>query len=264
MNKRAHVFAAIIWLLSVVTVSGQVGFTMPTFTNTSTGQNLDFPVTVVNFDTVFSIQYVIQWDPQVLKFTGLSKPNNPLGIVDSVCFNLAEAPQGIIRFRWFNTFSPKTLADGADIFHLEMKVLSADGTSTPVSFTELPPITYYEVVRGPGNQFYNLSNSLITNGLVVVGTVPVNEPSDAELMALKTAPNPFSDQVSITFDVAESGPARFYITDLAGRICYDEKKYLNSGRNGTVIANGVFPAKGLYFVHVLSGDRHAVQPIVYQ
>jgi hypothetical protein len=264
MNKRAHVFAAILWLLSVVTVYGQVGFTMPTFTNTSTGQNLDVPVTVVNFDTVFAIQYVIKWNPQVLEFTGLTKPNNPLSIVDSLCFNLAEAPQGIIRFRWFNTSSPKTLADGADIFHLQMKVIGVDGTSTPISFTELPPITYYEVVRGPGNQFFNLSNSLITNGLVVVGTVSVNGPSDAEWMALKAAPNPFSDQVSIAFDVAESGPVQYYITDVAGKICYSEKKYLNSGRNGTVIANGVFPAKGLYFVHVLSGGRHAVQPIVYQ
>ena len=264
MSKRTHVLAAAIWLLSIVTVFGQVGFSLPTFTNTATGQTLDMPVTVVNFDTVFAVQYVIQWNPQVLEFSGISKPNNPLGIVDSLCFNLAEAPQGIIRFRWFNTFSPKTLADATDIFHLNMKVVGNNGANSSVIFTELPPTTYYEVVRGPGNQFFNLSNSLITNGLVVVGMVPVDEPSGSYSLDVLAAPNPFSDQVTLSYDLPESGDTRVFVTDITGKICYDENKYLVRGRNGTVIANGVFPAKGMYFVHLLSGSIHAVQPIVYQ
>jgi hypothetical protein len=262
MIKRAHVFAAILWLLSSFSVQAQPGFSLPTLLGTTTGQNLDMPITVVNFDTVFAIQYVIQWDPQVLKFTGLSKPNNPLNIVDSLCFNLLEAPQGIIRFRWF-VATPKTLADGTDIFHLEFKVISANGTASQVNFTEIPPTTYYEVVRGPGNQFFYLNNSPITNGLVVVGTIDAPEQPVAPV-ALSVAPNPFSGDLNLSFDMPESGDARLFITDLTGKICYDEKKYLNQGTSGTVIANGVFPAKGMYFVHLATSDQHFVQSIVFQ
>ncbi len=264
MIKRSHVFAAMLWLLTSFTVQAQPGFSLPTFLGTTTGQNINMPVTVVNFDTVFAIQYVIQWNPQVLKFTGLSKPNNPLSIVESVCFNLMEATQGTIRFRWFNSASPKTLADGADIFHMEFKVISGNGTATEVRFTELPPVTYYEVVRGPGNQFFTLLNSPITNGIITVGTVDAPEQQPEAATTIIAAPNPFSEQLNLQLDAPESGQSRLFVTDISGKVLYDEKIYLNRGRNGTVIANGVFPAKGMYFVHLTTGGHHTVQPIVFQ
>lgn len=260
---KGHLFAwsAVVCLFFTTSVYAQVGVSLPTFTNTDPGQVLEMPVTVVNFDTVFSVQFVVQWDPAVLEFQSVVHPNNPLAIVDSLCFNLLEAGEGIIRFRWYSTL-PKTLPDGADVFRLKMKVIGAIGTSTNVAFTELPPVTYFEIVRGPGSQFYTLATALLTQGAVSVGVVSANEPGAS--LSLKATPNPFSISTQIQFDLPESGVAHIWVTDLAGKIIFSEKKYHNRGINGTVIANTELRSKGLYFVHVTTAGTHAVQPIVFQ
>jgi hypothetical protein len=265
MIKRSHVLAAFLWLSSFFMANAQVGFNLPTFTGVNPGTVLDMPMRVVNFDTVISVQFVIQWDPAVLKFVGLSQPTNPLSIVDSICFNFNEAQEGIIRFRWYSPGAPRTLADSVDIFHIQMRAIGGNGTATPVAITELPPQTVFEVARMPGPQFYNLSTALITSGAVSIGTVSSTEATGAAAqIRIEATPNPFTEQINLTFDLPSGGETQCTITDVNGKICYQEKKYLEQGRTGTVIANGVFPARGLYFVHIANGAFHAVQPIVYQ
>ena len=261
--KRTHVLAAVIWLLSLVSVFGQVGFSLPSFTNTAAGQQLDVPVTVVNFDTVFSIQYVLQWNPAVLEFQSITKPNNPLGIVDSACFNLTEAAAGQIRFRWYSTF-PRTLIDGADLFHMNLKVIGANGTSSSIIFTEIIPITYFEVVRGPGNQFFNLSQALITNGSVGVGMPSSVDAPSGQTIKTAVAPNPFSDFTRIQFELTQRGSVRLMLTDVAGKICYETNEILDRGQHEKVVLSSNLPAKGMYYVHLFSADAHTVRAIVAQ
>jgi Cohesin domain/Secretion system C-terminal sorting domain len=262
-KKRTCVLVAFLWLLSFGTSWSQVGLKLPTYTNTSNGDQLDLPVTVVNFDTVFSLNMVIKWDPQVLEFQSLSFPANPLNLMDTTHFGLSQAvSDGILRMFWY-TLNPRTLLDGKDIFHMNMKVIGQNGNSTKVEFTELPPVTYFEIVRGPGNQFFNLNTALLTQGYVGVGTVSDNEVPNSEI-SISAAPNPFSEQIFIGFDLQNSGETQLMITDVTGKICFEEKKYLNSGRNGTVIANTDLPAKGMYFVHLLTATGHTVHPIVFQ
>lgn len=261
MIKRSLVLVAALWLLNSVHLSGQPGFSFPSFTNTDTGQYLDFPVQVVNFDSVFSIQFVIKWDPQVLEFQAVEHLVNPLNIVDSICFNLTEAPMGLIRFRWYSS-SYKTLSDNVAIYKLKMKVVGQDGSSTVVRFTEQLPLTYFEVVRGPGNQFFNQNTALLTNGNVTVGTVSNKEISD--VAQLPAAPNPFVYSTIIQVVAEKDQVSRLYITDVSGKICYEEKKYLNYGITGIEIANTQLRGKGMYFVHLVTEDAHIVQSIVYQ
>lgn len=262
MIKRSLVLVAALWLLNSVHLSGQPGFSFPSFNNTDTGQYLDFPVGVVNFDSVFSIQFVVKWDPQVLEFQAVEHLVNPLNIVDSLCFNVAEAPAGLIRFRWYSA-SYKTLADNVAIFKLKMKVVGPDGSSTLVRFTEQLPTTYFEVVRGPGNQFFNQNTALLTNGTVTVGTVSNNDISK-EAQQMQVAPNPFVYSTTIRVTTEKEQLSRLYITDLSGKICHEEKKYLNYGITGIEIANTQLRGKGMYFVHLVTEDAHLVQPIVYQ
>ena len=265
MFIRSYVLVAILWLFSLASSFGQVGFTLPSYSNTNTGDVLDFPVKVVNFDSVFSMQYVMRWDPQVLEFQSLDHVPNPLGIVDSLCFNLTQAGQGIIRFRWFSTLY-KTLSNETAIYSLKMKVVGGNGTGSSLYFTELPPVTYFEVVRGASNQIFNLNQppqALITNGQVTVGMVSGFEPNSTASSVL-IFPNPFSSSFSISYESSSEDEALVYITDLFGKLIFEEKKYPNLGRVGMEIANVQLPGKGTYFLHVVQGDVHAVRPIVYQ
>jgi hypothetical protein len=147
-----------------------------------------------------------------------------------------------------------------------MKVVGGNGTGSSLYFTELPPVTYFEVVRGASNQIFNLNQppqALITNGQVTVGMVSGFEPNSTASSVL-IFPNPFSSSFSISYESSSEDEALVYITDLFGKLIFEEKKYPNLGRVGMEIANVQLPGKGTYFLHVVQGDVHAVRPIVYQ
>jgi hypothetical protein len=261
MTKRSLVLATAVWLLSFFSLSAQVGFSMPTVTNTVTGQQVNLPVSVINFDTVLTAQFVIWWDPQVIQFEGIEHQPNPLSLVDSVRFNQNETAQGFLYFTW-EKFSGLTLADGTVIFTLNMKVIGANGTSTNVVFTEAPPTLYFEVVRNPGGQVFNINTALLTQGFVGVGTVDAPE-QQATFSNLLVAPNPFSAATTATFSLTEAAPVRCWVTDVTGRICFEEIRQWPAGRNGTVIDNTLLHAHGLYFLHLSTGQEHVVRPIVF-
>lgn len=263
MIKRSHVFAVCIGLLYCTSLFGQVGFSLPTYTNTNNGDNLNFPVSVVNFDSVFSIQFVIQWNPDVLEFQSVEHLVNPLNIVDSVCFNLLEAQSaGVIRFRWYTSSSYKTLPNAAAIFTLKMRVVGEDGMFTPVAFTELPPITYYEVVRGAPNQFFNLNNSLLTNGKVTVGLVGSDEPQDI-FSGISIAPNPVTTGTVLRFFTTDSNDAFYSVTDVTGKAVLSSVFSTQPGLNEVPLNTSGFGSPGVYYLHLWSGATSFTRAIYY-
>lgn len=260
MIKHSLVLAVCLGLLYSPSLFGQVGFSLPTYTNTSTGQNLDFPVSVVHFDSVFSIQFVIQWNPDVLEFKGIEHLVNPLAIVDSSCFNLSEVSEGFIRFRWYSS-SYKTLQNTTAVFTLKMQVVGLNGTSSPISFTELPPVTYFEIVRGVNNQFFFLNTALLTNGSVSVGIVGNEEPGMST--AIKVFPNPFSSTATLTFDMPRAGNVLWRITDALGRIVQEESFEAQQGRNEVLINQAALFHNGVYYIQLLTDQQRIVHPVIF-
>lgn len=264
MIKRSHVLAVCIGLLYCSSLFGQVGFSLPTYTNTNNGDNLNFPVSVVNFDSVFSIQFVIQWNPEVLEFQSVEHLVNPLNIVDSVCFNLLEAQSnGYIRFRWYTFSTYKTLPNASAIFTLKMRVIGEDGMYTPVTFTELPPVTYYEVVRGASpNQFFNLNNSLLTNGRVNVGIVGSNEPQDI-FSGVSVTPNPVTTGTVVRFSTTENSDAFYRVTDVNGKAILSSGFSTQPGLNEIPLNTSGFGSPGVYYLHLWSGAASFTRAIYY-
>ena len=262
MNKRSLVLVACLGLLYFPSLFGQVGFSLPSYTNTSTGQNLDFPVSVVHFDSVFSIQFVIQWNPSILEFQGIEHLVNPLNIVDSSCFNLLETSQGFIRFRWYSS-SYKSLQNTATIFTLKMKVIGLNGTVSPVVFTELPPVTYFEIVRGKNNQFFFLNTAMLTNGSVTVGTVDSEEPATVFAGDLSIAPNPFSASATLAFEMPQSDEVKLRITDALGRIVHQADFQVQQGHNEVQLNGTALVNNGIYYIHLLTDRQQVVRPVIF-
>jgi hypothetical protein len=266
MTKRIPVLAAMLWLLPSYAIFAQISFVWPTVTNTMTNQELDLPLTVVNFDNVVSIQFTIQWNPSVVAFQDLEFGDNPLNLIDSIRFNVSDVSQGIIRFRWNgDIMNPRTLLDGDTLFRLKMKVVGANGTSTAITLDQEIPTLYFEVLYQNNGQTteQTLVNTPVTNGLIEVGMVSIWGATDAnDVSQVSIAPNPFSDRTSLIFNLLEQEIVTCYITDVSGRVLFQRKSYHASGSHGMEIACTDLPQSGLYFVHLITNSSHVVRPIV--
>ncbi len=262
MNQRYALILPIVWLLSVFPAVSQVGFSLPIVNNAQPGSFIEVPVEVSNFDTIVAIQFVIRWDPAVLEFDKVSKMNLP--DLDLVGFATNEAlDSGIVRVRWFS-IRGVTLRSSTAIFTLRYKVIGAVNTSTPLVFTEIPPVTFFEVVQGVRNRALNINQVRLRNGQVAVGfTVPVSEPP-ANLWRVRAAPNPFDQQAVVSFDLPSATFVSTTLTDLDGRIIFSEKKWRTAGSNGIVIASHLFNHSGVYLLRLQTDNISHVQKLIYQ
>ena len=264
MSKRFYMTVVCLGLLYCSTVSAQVGFKMPTYTNTVPGQAVGLPVSVVNFDSVFSIQFVIKWDPAVLEFQSIEHVVNPINIIDSLMFNLNDTANGNIRFLW-NSNTYKSLQTGAAIFKLNMKVVGDDGTWTFINFSEIDPATVFEVVNivNGQNVFTPLDSALLTHGRVNVGIVGSEEPYVSGASNLKIFPNPATAVTpAVTFHLPQSSDVVLRISDMTGRTVFQEVFEGAQGDNTRLLKDAQIPCNGIYYCQIHSGNAVISAPFV--
>jgi Cohesin domain len=262
MNQHYAVILPIFWLLSVCPAVSQVGFSLPIINDAQPGSFIEVPVEVSNFDSVVSMQFVLRWDPAVLEFDRISRMNLP--DLDLLGFSTNQAlDSGIVRFRWYN-IRGATLRNGTSIFTLRYKVIGARNTSTVLRFAEIPPVTYFEVVRGARNQILNFNQVKLRNGQVAIGfTLSASDPSDNPWQ-VRAAPNPFTEQTVVAFDLPAAGTVQATLTDWDGRIIFFEKKWRSAGPNGIVIASSMFNHVGAYLLRLQTNNTSHVQKLIFQ
>lgn len=267
MTKRFRVLATLCALLVYFSTFAQVGFKLPFVNDAQPGETIILPVQVINFDSISSVQFAIQWDPQVLQFERYILGGNPM-FLDSTRFNTSEAATGFMRFNWYGSF--RTLINGTSIFRLEFKVIGAVGTSSPVTFTEIlsPPAIYFEVVQGQNNTTYGFSPNnqtpLLTHGFVAVGFTAGNDEPRQDNIEVQVTPNPFSNSATVTFSLEKGAQIQLKITDAAGKVCYEQQKFFAAGKNGMVIEKTMLRDRGVYFLSLTTETAYSVQPIVFQ
>lgn len=91
-------------------------------------------LTVVDFDSLVSLQFSINWDITVIEF--LEQESVDLA---SVAVGESQAGTGNLRFSWFEPQGiPQTLDDGDRILLLRFQAVGELGTSSPVEITGSP------------------------------------------------------------------------------------------------------------------------------
>jgi gliding motility-associated-like protein len=140
-------------------------------TNASSGSSICIPVTAKDFDAIASMQFSLQWDANVLEFTGTQ--NFGLPDLSSASFNTTGANNGNISVTWFNQAGTGlTLQDNDTIFVLCYNVKGSSGSSTAITFTDTP--TPRELATASGPITFTSTNGAVT----VTGGPP---PGDAIL-----------------------------------------------------------------------------------
>lgn len=239
-----------------------MGFSMPITSNAQPGSVLDIPVKVSNFDSVVAAQFVIKWDPSVLEFQAVDQFNLP-DLTEMKFGTLEAISSGILRFAWeYFVAQGTTLPDGSAIFHIKLKVAGPLNSGTALSITELPPLTYFEVVNAQ-NVAWGLSQSPITTGFVAVGYTYVATQSPFVNASFSVAPNPFSDKTTISFDLASAADLRIKLTDVAGQIIFESNEHFPAGLNGMEIAYPIVYRQGIYFLIIQSSDFSHAETLVF-
>lgn len=268
MNHRLLILQAIIWLNIAVSLPAQVGFALPFINQANPGQVMNLPVTVSNFDSVLSVQFVIRWDPEVLQFISVGTYSLPdMGDEDFGLTNAVDS--GIFRFAWYapDTFGV-TQPDDYTIFKIKFKVIGDNLSDTEVYFTELPPLTFFEVTQRGGTTYgYGPNNipPVLEQGFVAVGyTVSANEPFGASDVQINIAPNPFSDRAQIVFDAQSAANVHVNVCDATGRVLIKKEMSWLPGRNGMEIERSQLSGSSTYFLVVESEGKTWVRPFILQ
>lgn len=262
MSFRLRMLLLVLWAATQgYTAAAQVGFYLPTYSNMSPGLVLNFPVRVLDFDSIVSAQFVIKWDPAVLQFQevggfGLPDLNNDK-------FGLTQAlDSGIVRFVWWHNGNGVSRPDSSAIFNLKLKVIGVVPSSSAVDFTERPPNTFFEVVNA-GGQFFTLQTARLFNGLVTVGfPVSATDPEPAAWTAA-VAPNPVTADSRLWLELPETTDLEYFLSDFSGRILFRKNLTLPFGKHGMEIANPLTKQGGLYFLTVRSASMAKTFPLLF-
>ena len=272
MSLRLHIAFAVLWLACSGALSAQVGFSMPFINGAETGTNKNLPVKVTNFDSIVSMQFVIRWNPSVLKYYNIAQFGLPgLDITD---FNVQRAlDSGYVRLLWEgpNSFPGVSVPDGNTIFRLSFTVIGQDTSSSPVKLTQIIdnfPTTEFEIVKviSPDSTLaaFNAQQCNITQGFVAVGfTVATEEPNIQNPLTLKISPNPFSNNTYAEFYLEQSTNVQALVADATGRILFTkDMPQLPSGKHAIDIDKAIFQAKGAYFMIIRAGSQMSVRPMI--
>lgn len=137
--------------------------------STEPGGTITVPVKVAGFSTVTSFQFTVGWDQTVLQHVS----NGEFGVTGlaSGNFGTSQIANGKLTVSWDDPDQfGKTLADGTTLFSLAFTAIGANGSSSEVSFENIP--TVKEVTVDLEVQTFGVSNGTVTVG---DGT-PVNTP----------------------------------------------------------------------------------------
>jgi hypothetical protein len=229
------------------TVSGPVGSTT------------EVKVVAETFDNLVAIQFPIVYDPAILEFDAVNIPDpSPLPNffygTPPMNTSIYGLHSGKVTLVWFDSAgSANSLAPGTLLFTIRFKIKATGSSALAIANTTTPAIS----IVGQNNVTAVFTNPCSP----LVGQTDINNPHGMET---SIAPNPFSSNTTLTINAAEDTETMIYITDIAGKICYQKNMYLKQGITGTEIACTMLHGAGMYFVHLVTDRAHVVQSIVYQ
>ena len=243
----------------------KVTFILPIVNNVTPGSVVNMPLGVVNFDSIIGVQFVLQWDPEVIHYLSVLNFNLPGLTVDNL--NTNEVDKGILRFSW-NTANVKvgvSLPDSSFIFLVKFSAKGQNGQGTPVVFTEIPPTAFEVTKAGATNASpLGIEDCVLYHGYVAIGFA-VNtkeEPTSWGGISLFISPNPFSDGAIATFELSSAEEVQLVLTDAAGCPVRIWRYSLSAGRHGIEIAAAQLPQRGLYFLFLRTKTQASIQSLV--
>ena len=238
----------------------------PTFTlpNTTINQGEEFEVSmkVSNFTNLITMQYTINWDPEMLQFievTSGTLPYMSLGPDGTFGDTTTNTDAGLLPVVWVdNTLTGVTVDNETVIFTFTMKALDTMGVAT-LSFIGTPTaIEIVDVTQNP------VAGTYEDGEITVMGTSSSAEVNkNNHLQSLKNFPNPFTDYTHIEFQLKETTNITLTITDLSGKEVYRKNQRMSAGTHQVKIDASTLPTSGEYLYKVQTTDNQLIKKLIF-
>jgi hypothetical protein len=192
-------------------IDTQVEYDFPTQTievnvpniTVQSGNLVDIPVTLItNGVGISSLQFGLRYDEMLLKFKGIISSSESMKWITYVNPNNNQIDWG-----GFDPTNTNTLKDGDKVITLQFLALQ------PQNMWDASPL--YTTNKFAGSEVSNDLTITPTNGVLqvlkIVGGVILDDTN------MEVYPNPYMDEVTITFKVEETTNATLSVYDLLGR-----------------------------------------------
>jgi Cohesin domain len=269
-NKRLHLLVAFIGLLYLPTAKSEVRLDFPAINNAQTGSVVDLPLTVYNFDSIAAFQFVVRWNPQVLRLEEIYAFNWASSFTLNNFNQTFAIDSGFVSVLWpssSGSFQPFSRPDGTVLFRMRLRVIGANTSFSPFLVTENPPPrTVFEVVKQPNNSI-SLNEADIDQGFVAVGyMVDTRMPAAESGFRFGAAPNPAQrkDGLKVWFESDRTRDVRMVLVNIQGQSIYETNLQCSEGRSGTEIAFAVQPPPGTYFLVVYAAGISRTEKLQLQ
>ena len=134
------------------------------------GENICLPITATDFNDIVSMQFTVQYDPNVLVFTGVANENP---VIPDFNMGVYNDTGGEFILSWFDfSFGGVTIPDGGTVFELCFDVVGNLGDCTDLVFVETPLNEIEITSTGGPIDFVGLPGEVcVSNGGVVANIV---------------------------------------------------------------------------------------------
>ncbi len=255
--KIFNIFLLLSLLVSIHSYGQAVTFMMPDM-SADPGDDVHLDLLVENFQDVTATQFSINWDPQVLDFTGIDNFGLPDLSVDGN-FGLTETQEGKLRFSWFQPdLSGVSLDDMTALFSISFHVIGAVNTSSTVMITNDPIVI--EILDTEGETDYEIVNGTVT----VQGPNSNNTIQPASFFLSQNIPNPFKDKSIITIIATESMQGVMLLQDMLGKVLLETQVHLTPGQTDITLQRSSFEAAGTYFFTLKTDKLTATKKLSVQ
>lgn len=197
-------------------------------------------------EVIEGIQFTLEYDPQMIKVSGILD-SGVLGLGDDNVY-LGKADQGLITLSWFNkTGEPVKLQEGQTLFSLAL--IGGEDVDLSEIMTISSRVTQAEAYHGSG-----LESDV---NLVFSSTV-----TEHTFELMQNRPNPWKGETIIGYTVPEEGESVLTVYDVSGKVVKVLRADSHRGYNEWTIGNRDLPSKGVYYYKITSSDQTAIKRMI--
>lgn len=247
MTIKKLLFTLLIGVLSALPLSAQLSIALSDITGEK-GQIVDVGISIAGFQDISSMQFSINWDSTVLAFKTIDNLTDVLPDFTEKEIGLVETSSGAIRVAWFDgTISGISIPDNTQLFNMKFEILGEDGTNSAITITDKPIVIEFTNLAGEEIELTEVIGGMIgvPDNNVTTTTTFLIAPNGMELH--QNEPNPFKMATKIKAMLPSVADIQFYITDISGKIVYQNNFTSVQGENTIVIERQDLDVSGSYY-----------------